>query len=73
MASNVMEWVSSLYQPYPYNSTDGREDLGSSGARVMRGGSGSYLSQDIRVANRSKDIPTSTFDYLGFRCALSIP
>lgn len=74
MAGNVMEWVSSLYHPYPYNPNDGREDLTSSNARVMRGGSSFDLTgSDLRSANRSRDVPISSATDIGFRCALSIP
>lgn len=70
MAGNVMEWVSSLYQPYPYAPDDGREDLSSISARVIRGG---WWYVDLRSANRTNDVPISFSDNLGFRCALSIP
>lgn len=38
MAGNVLEWVSSKYEPYPYNATDGREDLSGNEIRALRGG-----------------------------------
>ena len=38
MAGNVFEWVSSLNKAYPYDAADGREDVISSGNRVIRGG-----------------------------------
>jgi formylglycine-generating enzyme required for sulfatase activity len=37
MASNAWEWVSSLYQAYPYVAYDGREDMSSVDVRVIRG------------------------------------
>ncbi|NQT40992.1 MAG: formylglycine-generating enzyme family protein, partial [Planctomycetes bacterium] len=39
MHGNVAEWTRSAYRPYPYDSTDGRDDLSAEGERVVRGGS----------------------------------
>jgi len=39
MAGNVWEWCQSLFRSYPYRADDGREDVRSSGTRVLRGGS----------------------------------
>jgi len=75
MAGNVSEWVSSLYQPYPYDATDGREDLNSSNLsdlRVLRGGSWWYYDNlNIRSADRGGNYQTIASNSLGFRCALS--
>lgn len=72
MAGNVWEWVSSIYQPYPYDGNDGREDLGSSGSRVVRGGSWNVINYGVRSTYRFRVGP-STISYfdIGFRCARS--
>jgi formylglycine-generating enzyme required for sulfatase activity len=69
MAGNVWEWVSSLYEPYPYNPDDGREDLSASGSRVMRGGSWHGSELHLRTACRSSVEPLIL---VGFRCARDI-
>lgn len=73
MAGNVSEWVSSLYRPYPYRVTDGREDLEVSGNRVVRGGSwyGQGIGGDfVRTTYRSWFNPTVVNNFTGFRCAM---
>jgi formylglycine-generating enzyme required for sulfatase activity len=70
MASNVWEWVRSLYQPYPYDATDGREDLTASGKRVLRGGSWSFEVYYARSTHRNWNDPSITDYDIGFRCAM---
>jgi iron(II)-dependent oxidoreductase len=69
MSGNVWEWVSSLYKPYPYRVDDGREDLGASGSRVLRGGSWADSAGGLRVAGRY--VPSFRNALNGFRCARS--
>jgi len=71
MAGNVWEWVSSLYKPYPYDANDGRENLNSSGDRVLRGGSWVNLDINLRSALRAFGDPTYSDISVGFRCARS--
>jgi formylglycine-generating enzyme required for sulfatase activity len=71
MAGNVMEWVSSLDKPYPYDATDGRENLDSSDWRVLRGGSWLDHDYSVRSADRAGGNPSGTTSYLGFRCSRS--
>jgi formylglycine-generating enzyme required for sulfatase activity len=73
MAGNVWEWTSSLYQAYPYDPHDGRENPESDGRRVVRGGSW-YDSQDgARSAYRSYFVPLFRNLSLGFRVVCSSP
>lgn len=73
MAGNVSEWVGSLYQPYPYDANDGREDLTANGPRVLRGGSWYDFAFNARSAVRFGFDPSLTDDFVGFRCSFSHP
>jgi formylglycine-generating enzyme required for sulfatase activity len=72
MAGNVFEWVSSLYKPYPYDATDGRENLTIGGSRVIRGGAWSEGPNDQRVFYRSWVGPDQSETAIGFRCARDV-
>ena len=71
LSGNVWEWVGSLYKPYPYNPTDGRENLNSSGQIGLRGGSWLGKAFDNRSSNRYGANPY-VYDDVGFRCARDV-
>lgn len=76
MAGNMWEWGSSLYRPYPYTPSDGREnDIGNRTdiLLVLRGGSWfSSNSNFFRTANRFGNFPDASANDIGFRCARSV-
>lgn len=82
MAGNVWEWTSSLWgqfslspkYKYPYQPTDGRENLnaGDDVLRVQRGGTWYSDENDIRVSYRYKFYPNDARFSGGFRCACSL-
>jgi formylglycine-generating enzyme required for sulfatase activity len=77
MAGNVWEWTGSLWgkrsgEPdyiYPYDHTDGRENLEASDNvfRVLRGGSWSDVGHGARCACRTRDNPKVWCVNVGFR------
>jgi formylglycine-generating enzyme required for sulfatase activity len=80
MAGNVWEWTRSkwgrrIYDPdygYPYDPTDGREELGGPDLRVVRGGSWLGIVRYARCAFRGRFIPDIFNDNLGFRVVVSL-
>ncbi len=72
MAGNAWEWVSSAYRPYPYNASDGREDLKAGPLRATRGGGHDSPAEDITTTQRGRTLsrnPASGHHNIGFRCA----
>jgi len=71
MAGNVWEWTRSIYKGYPYDPTDGREDLDSPRDRVLRGGSFPSGAWYLRCAFRLRNGPHYRFVDLGFRVVVA--
>ncbi|MEZ4868843.1 MAG: SUMF1/EgtB/PvdO family nonheme iron enzyme [Caldilineaceae bacterium] len=69
LAGNVYEWTLSLYRPYPYQPTDGREEIEDEGLRVLRGGSWYVDRTNVRCAYRDRDLPWNGSNNYGFRLA----
>lgn len=68
VAGNVWEMVGSAYRPYPYDASDGRENLNLPEEYVLRGGS--FYSPDggyLRTTVRSMNYQFRRRDHIGFR------
>jgi formylglycine-generating enzyme required for sulfatase activity len=82
MVGNVWEWTRSKQDGYPYNPSDGREDLlkvgflralGDGNWRMLRGGSWRNNRRNIRVSYRFRNDPFSRGGSAGFRVVLVRP
>jgi formylglycine-generating enzyme required for sulfatase activity len=71
LAGNVWEWTSSLYRPYPYAASDGREDPAAAGTRVLRGGCCCNDVSEARTASRNGNAPAEPDFAMGMRLALT--
>lgn len=72
MIGNVWEWTHSQMQDYPITAGDNRDDLGTSGPRVIRGGGFKDPVADLSVARR-EGVPEDTCrPDLGFRIGRSL-
>jgi formylglycine-generating enzyme required for sulfatase activity len=72
LAGNAWEWVSSAYRAYPYDATDGREDLRAGPVRATRGGGHDAGAGEITVTQRGRNLsrnPAAGHHNIGFRCA----
>lgn len=72
MAGNVYDWTVSIYQGYPYDADDGREDPLADGLRVLRGGSWYVRKDSVRCAYRGRDDAWRWSNNGGFRLARSL-
>ena len=72
MMGNIMEWTQSLYESYPYNVEDGRENLGGDGKRVIRGVFGPGNERfSVRCAKRCAASPNDKYYLIGFRIVIA--
>jgi formylglycine-generating enzyme required for sulfatase activity len=68
MSGNVWEWTRSIYDKYPYEISEKRENLEDKKShRVLRGGAFSYEVRYVRCAYRSRYYPNLGDDFVGFR------
>ncbi len=74
LSGNVWEWTRSHWKVYPYDPTDGREDLTADDFtdRVVRGGAFYDLEGNARCAYRGWGGPNFRFRGRGFRVVLSL-
>jgi formylglycine-generating enzyme required for sulfatase activity len=70
MSGNVWEWTSSPYQPYPYDPSDDRRDLGADALWVIRGGHYGDAARLVRTTARTGADPGARRPFIGFRVAL---
>ena len=73
MHGNVWEWTSSLFQPYFYDPSDGRESPTAAGHRVLRGGGYSDMAALLDPALRHSERPERRYRWNGLRVARSVP
>jgi formylglycine-generating enzyme required for sulfatase activity len=73
MAGNVAEWVSDWWADR-YDPADTRNPKGPAAGtvRVVRGGSFREFAKRIRTSARDRHEPERWFDFVGFRCAISL-
>lgn len=72
LAGNQWEWVSSLYQPYPYRAGDGRKAPTAAGVRGTRGGGHDSPPEELTTTGRGRTLsraPRAGHHNIGFRCA----
>ncbi len=75
LEGNVAEWCLDAYSETFYHTSPERNpvnnpQIGVRVLRVVRGGGWSGTAIQLRCAYRGRDIPSSKYNLLGFRCAL---
>ena len=68
VAGNVWEWTQDCYQSYRQAANDGSaHNPADCSRRVIRGGSWSDATRNLRSADRTASSPTATLNIVGFR------
>jgi formylglycine-generating enzyme required for sulfatase activity len=73
MSGNVWEWTRSPNQPYPYDESDDRTNLGADALWVMRGGGYADSARLIRTSARGAADPGARRPFIGFRVVIAPP
>lgn len=75
MSGNVWEWTRTVFQSYPYDAHDGREDTSNPSEKTfcLRGGSWFTRSVFLRASARDLNSPVVCVNNLGFRLARHLP
>jgi len=74
LLGNLREWTATVFQPYPYKSTDGREGWTGAGAVVVRGASHDDPAEELSLTRRrfyERRGAAAGHHFVGFRCATS--
>ena len=72
LSGNIWEWISTIYQDYPYNATDGRESSLDAGSwRGWRGGAWYSTADLVRAGYRGRYVTTDRHHPAGIRIGRS--
>jgi hypothetical protein len=74
MGGNLWEWTASIFKIYPYNPSDGREEIKANGGRTTRNIGYENPSHLADATIRNHRLPTAPYKNIGFRvCITEIP